>query len=117
MSGIGWYKLHHYDALHFQSLKKEIVYGKTFRNEKVELDGKSFQKCTFTNVTFVFHGLAPFDCENCLINGSRWVESDSDSVAGAWLLMKYMDFVKPDAPLYKNDSGGNPAPVPDTPHD
>jgi hypothetical protein len=116
MSGVGWYRVSHYDPLHFQSLKKEIVYGKSFRNEKVEIDGKSFQKCTFTNVTFVFHGLAPFDCINCQIDGSRWVESDSDSVAGAWMLIKFMDFMKPDAPLLKNDAGGNPTPIPDTPY-
>src|SRR5260221_12835552 len=32
------------------------INGKTFINERVELDGRAFVNCTFTNVTFVYNG-------------------------------------------------------------
>jgi hypothetical protein len=38
--------------------KLELIEGKSFANESVEMDGKLFRECDFTNVTLIFHGTA-----------------------------------------------------------
>lgn len=35
--------------------------GRSFQNEAVLLDGRKFSNCTFSNVTFVYEGTAPFE--------------------------------------------------------
>jgi hypothetical protein len=35
------------------------VYGQTFKNQTIELDGREFVKSTFEHVTFVYNGTAP----------------------------------------------------------
>lgn len=37
----------------------DIVSGHTYVNKSIEIDGKSFRDCSFENVSFIFHGLAP----------------------------------------------------------
>src|SRR6266700_3410101 len=70
MSGIGWYNLSRVKRFHEIPLNKmEIVYGKTFANEKVELDGKRFQYCQFRGVTLVFHGTSGFGLEHNQFDG------------------------------------------------
>jgi hypothetical protein len=40
--------------------KLEQVFARTYHNQAVQLDGKEFVDCTFDNVTFFYHGDAPF---------------------------------------------------------
>lgn len=41
------------------------IINKHFKNETVELDGKSFHDCAFENVTFVYHGTRQTQFINC----------------------------------------------------
>jgi hypothetical protein len=50
-----------------------------YENDSIVVDGKSFRKCSFKNVTFRFHGAAPFEFmgETTLDSGSvRFVTDD-----------------------------------------
>jgi hypothetical protein len=51
-----------------------VVRGKTFRNERVVLDGHKYFSCSFVNVTLVFNG-GPFGLEH---NNLEGVVFDSD---------------------------------------
>ena len=59
------------------------VFGKTFRNERVILDGKNFQRCTFENVTFVYNGTTPLQFSENTVRGSIRMDSDNEAVTGA----------------------------------
>ena len=43
----------------------EQVWGKTFINERIALDGKEYVDCTFQNVMFDYEGTASFRLTNC----------------------------------------------------
>lgn len=60
-STTGWYRSRHQNLLKWSMRRdqEELDYGKHFRNELVVLDGKRFDHCSFENVTFVYHALAP----------------------------------------------------------
>jgi hypothetical protein len=45
-----------------------VQFGK-FWNQEVEVDGKSFQNCTFEGVTFVFKGQQPFIISHSKVSG------------------------------------------------
>jgi hypothetical protein len=106
-SSINLYRNSHRDALHFPVRDKEKIYGKMFRNEKVLLDGKSFEKVTFENVTYLVNGTAPFDLVNCTFSGSIQISTDSDSVASGLLLSKELGLIRQDAPVFRTDPNGN----------
>jgi hypothetical protein len=38
-----------------------LISGHKYENDSVQADGKSFRRCSFRNVTFNFHGNAPFE--------------------------------------------------------
>ena len=42
--------------IHLFPLNLEHIEGRTFRRERVVLDGKRYLECTFDNVTFVYNG-------------------------------------------------------------
>jgi hypothetical protein len=49
----------------WEKTPKIPIIGKSFSNERVEIDGRSFSSCQFRNVTLVFKGQLPFDFVNC----------------------------------------------------
>ena len=49
---------------------------RSFANEEIEIDGKSFLNCTFTNVNLYFRGRAPFVITNCQVSGTLKVKTD-----------------------------------------
>ncbi|MCO6419679.1 hypothetical protein JYK14_26435 [Siccirubricoccus sp. KC 17139] len=69
------------------------IIGKTFRNERVILDGYSYVRCKFTNVTFVYNGTTPVQLSNNVIQGC-FVASDMAAISGAWALLKGLNFIK-----------------------
>ncbi len=54
-----------YESKDWGKKPRVSVIEKSFVNERVEIDGKSFINCKFTNVTLVFRGEAPFDLSDC----------------------------------------------------
>jgi hypothetical protein len=63
------------------------VVGRSYRNERVSLDGFSYAECTFTNVTLVFEGRAPFHLAANEFNGAPRLDFSSSPAAqiGAYL--------------------------------
>ncbi len=77
-----------------EKIKKPII-GKTFKNERVELDGFSFIKCKFINVTFVYKGEAPFDMVNIEYLGDHSFDVTSNrSFSGLVQLLRATDHLK-----------------------
>jgi hypothetical protein len=66
------------------------VSDRSFTNEVVVIDGKLFHRVHFTNVTFMFHGTAPFTFGNVKVTGN--VRFQSDSVAMRYFLDAATDF-------------------------
>ncbi len=60
-----------------EKIKKPII-GKTFQNERVELDGFSYIKCKFINVKFVYKGEAPFDMVDPVFVGTHGFDVSSN---------------------------------------
>jgi hypothetical protein len=45
----------------FSNPRWQIVDNHKFENDSIVVDGKSFRRCSFKNVKFLFHGTAPFE--------------------------------------------------------
>jgi hypothetical protein len=52
------------------------VYRKKYTNETIEIDRKSFQQCSFTNVTFSFRGIGPTSFIECQFSGMCVTQTD-----------------------------------------
>ena len=82
------------DYKKFPSDKFEQVFRRTFINETVELDGKFFEECTFSNVTFVYQGLGPTRIINARWLGSTGLSSDNASIKTWANLSNYIRHLK-----------------------
>ena len=62
----------------------QLIYGKTFRNQEVVLDGNKYDHCTFDNVTFVYDGIKPTSINACtfITSGKYFLRSHNDAVNG-----------------------------------
>lgn len=80
-----------YDHRKFSSETQETIYKKTFINETVDIDGKLFDRCTFSNVTFIYHGLGrPTFIEPRFMEGAIHWHSDNVAVNQYMKLMEYV---------------------------
>jgi hypothetical protein len=61
----------------------ELVYDKTFINERVPLDGYMYNHCKFINVKFIINGTGKGGIENSEV-GPYWVESDNSLIQSAF---------------------------------
>src|SRR5262249_27355182 len=59
-----------------------------FRNQEVEIDGKAFDGCTFTNVTYVIKGQRFFSFKRCIFSGSRIIKTENLGLDGLVSLQK-----------------------------
>jgi len=59
----------------------ETVYGHTYRNETVDIDGKNFDHCKFDNVTLRYHGAAPMKFASSDFTGKLFLVTDNDAAA------------------------------------
>jgi len=78
--------------------KFETVTGKTFRNQKVIMDGKAFYDCTFDHVEFEYNGTAPSQMYGAKFDGIGFV-SQSREVNGAFVIMKGLGLLNPNIDL------------------
>lgn len=76
------------------------ITGRTFRNEKVLLDGHKYTDCTFDNVTFTYNGTALVAFTHNTINGNIVIESDNPSVVGTMDLVRGLGMVRNDIPVF-----------------
>jgi hypothetical protein len=58
----------------------EVIVGKKYINESLEVDGKRFEHCDFTNVTFMYHGLAEYAIVEDSFHGSIQLVTDNISI-------------------------------------
>jgi hypothetical protein len=73
-----------YDYRKFQSNQMETISRHTYFNESVEVDGKIFDRCSFTNVTFTYHGTATFSFNGASFAGNIIAQTDN-AAAKAYL--------------------------------
>src|SRR5712691_4364071 len=66
----------------------DYINGKTFANEEVILDGKSYKHCTFQHVTFKFNGTAPFQFSYNQIVGAYGFKTDNLAVLATFAAVK-----------------------------
>jgi hypothetical protein len=93
----------------WEKSEKKLVFGKTFRNEKVPLDGFSYVECEFTNVNFVFNGDAPFDLIRNKISGA-WIETKNPALTSLIDLLKALNMINPKIPVIKRAPNESPTP-------
>src|ERR1700674_4450282 len=75
----------------FKSPKWEIVDGYSFTNQIVELDGKSFRNCSFTNVTLTYNGKAPTEIlTGCVLGPSIVLDTRNPALIEYWRLQKFI---------------------------
>ena len=90
------------------------VVGKKIANERVPVDGHSYYKCDFTNVTLVYNGTTPIQMANCDFHGVTLFHSDSQPVLGTLVLLYGMGAMRPD---FKIDFGPQNVVTPISPLD
>jgi hypothetical protein len=73
-----------------------VVSGKTFKNERVLLDGTLYQECSFWNVTFIYNGTTSVKFTRNKIYGTFILRSDSPAVDGVLSLMKGLGYLRPE---------------------
>jgi hypothetical protein len=98
--------------------QEEVIYGKTFRNETIEIDGKKFDHCRFENVTLIYHALAPADFVEATWSGNVYINTDNDAAKGFIMLTEQMRQTMAHLPNMKFgvaslDKNGNIVPLPD----
>jgi hypothetical protein len=71
----------------FTNPRWETVSHQAFLNETVELDGKRFYRCTFTNARLSFRGNAPCELLECELAKSVVLETDNDAI-GCYLMLE-----------------------------
>ncbi len=109
MSSLGLYRSFAKDCRQWQSTKQDVVYGINFRNERVELDGKLFDHCTFENVTFVYDGLAPSGLKASTILPGKLGFLVRNRPAQA--LQTLLEAMPAGLPMYIQDDHGNLTPL------
>jgi hypothetical protein len=113
LSGVGLYRTvyvvpHQVSKFKIRNLEDlQIVYGKNFKDERVEIDGKNFENCTFENVTYVYNGTASVAFKDNTLIGSRVIDTDSDAVSGTVSLLHFMKLLDPNTPVFSRDVQGN----------
>lgn len=84
-------------------LPKVPVVKEIFRNERVDVDGKSFSACEFNNVRLMYRGRAGFDFIDCTFKGVS-IDVDGDgSLSGLLHLLSALDFLHPRLAAYHHD--------------
>jgi hypothetical protein len=63
---------------------QQIIERKTFTNEAVEVDGKTFNYCHFKNATLRFKGIAPFTLNKATFEGQNRL------AASHWAVMAFI---------------------------
>jgi len=87
-------------SMEWKDMQKISVVGKTFVNEKILLDGHSYNNCTFINPRLVYNGTAPFDITNSTFKGQLLIESEKPQIEAMLYALKELNFMRPDLKVY-----------------
>lgn len=83
----------------------EMVKGKKFYNERVVLDGKKYEDCTFENVTFVYNGTTPVHFSHNRVMGRVLFASDNPSVNMSMVVFYGMGLIPSNVPILNLPDG------------
>jgi hypothetical protein len=68
------------------------VRNRTFRNDRIELDGNHYNQCVFDSCTFSFKGTKPFEvAETCQIRGDYNIDAPAPQAMAILRLLKSLD--------------------------
>lgn len=70
----------------FSTKGLELIEGKTFRHDRVVVDGKKYLRCSFDGVTFVYRGTALYGFKDCNFSGSFSIRMDHPAAEAALVL-------------------------------
>jgi len=96
----------------FKNPKFEIVIGQSYRNTSIEIDGKSFRRCSFANTKLVFVGRAPYEfASDCEFGEELELTTENQAIIQYQRLRKVLQSM-PGAKIkeYTFDASGNPIP-------
>lgn len=79
--------------------KLTVISHQKFYNERVVLDGKSFEDCEFTNVTFVYNGTAPIGLKHNNMNGTILFATDNSAVSMTTVILYGIGIVPSTVPF------------------
>lgn len=83
------------------SKAQERIIGKSFRNERIVLDGKSFVNCRFDNVTMEYNGTAPFELLSNSFGGLI-LTSKNPGILAMVLALDNLKFLAPHIQVIRN---------------
>jgi len=91
----------------------ERIYSKSFLNQTVEIDGKTFDHCHFENVTFMFHGRAGWNFIQPTFQGSLAAATDNQSMLAFEQFHGYLSTIPglKGTQLFDVDQNGNRTPI------
>jgi hypothetical protein len=84
----------------------ELVQGKTFTNETIEIEGKNFLDCTFNNVRFVVHGKQTTAIQHNHFHGPVVLTTDNHAIAAFAELLAAFNVFRQEGVTWKSDSTG-----------
>jgi hypothetical protein len=99
------------DPTKFPPRVLEVVSGKTFIGQMVEIDGKRFEYCTFERVTLMYHGTAAYEFVNASWKDSIFLRTDNVAIENYWTLQRSLAAISSQVKSYQLDKEGNPHPV------
>jgi hypothetical protein len=73
--------------------QQESIYDKEFANVSINTDGKRFERCKFTNVSFIYEGVGPADFIECKLLGSVNLVTYSKANMGLMGLQNFLQTV------------------------
>jgi hypothetical protein len=94
----------------FDNPKWNVISGRKYENHSLEVDGNSYQDCSFKNVSFIFHGTAPFEFRgNTQLNEGTFLFHSDDPAIHNFDTMKNQFFRLPgvEATTTLRDASGN----------
>lgn len=68
------------------------VQNRTFRNDRIELDGFHYERCVFDSCTFSFKGTKPFRvAETCRVEGGYNIDASAPQALAILVFLKSLD--------------------------
>jgi len=104
------------DCAHFENANPQslqIVRGKFYKNEVIEIDGKMFDHCDFENVTFKYNGTALYGFNESVTHGRDFrVTTDNQIIGSSISLIRFLQKAYPNSTvtLQQDDGYGHPVP-------
>jgi hypothetical protein len=79
-----------YDYRKWSTNKMDTINRRTYYNETVEIDGKIFDHCKFSNVTLVYHGLGGTTFLEAQFDGITLLRTDNQAAKGMLLMESFL---------------------------